>query len=421
MTRLIAYLGGHANADVLLLLADDQRVVASSPPVDTATASMLRTTAARMPDGVYRYTRDGVLMRKTIMPGFGSMVGYLSWGGLVVALGWQLASIAGAALLLLVGIALIARFWGLRLLSNAHEETTRALENEAINHVLVSATPIGLCIVRRSDFAILTANTLAGELLHVEPPANLLPTHIAQAFRTENVAGTASAQDARIVVFRVPALPDQDGVAGAQILQLTCAPARYAGEAVLFCAVLDVTMQHTLEQQLRSAQQATESTLRARSTFFASMSHEIRTPLNVLLGNLELLARAPGLESHEQRLLSLNTAAEGLRGIVNDILDFSKIDAGELKLVIESFRPITALENLALSYAPMIAGRPIRFYLHLSPTLDQVLCGDRARIAQIINNLLSNAQKFTSRGKIVLNAEVREDPQGRSALYLPGL
>lgn len=419
---LIGRLRRPSSAGVLLLLSDNQRLVASSPPVDSTTGSMLRTTAAHMPDRAYRYTRDGVLMRETIMPGFGSLVGYLSWSALAAALGWQLAAIAGAALFLLVGIALSARFWGLRLLRNTHEETSRALENEAINHVLVSATPIGLCIVRRSDFSILTANTLAGELLHIEPSANTLPPHIAHAFRTETVAGAesagaASAQDARIAVFKVPALPDQTGAARAQILQLTCAPARYAGDAVLFCAVLDVTMQHTLEQQLRSAQQATESTLRARSTFFASMSHEIRTPLNVLLGNLELLARAPGLETHEQRLLSLSTAAQGLRRIVNDILDFSKIDAGEMKLVIESFRPITDLENLALSYAPMIAGRPIRFYSHLSPTLDRVLCGDRTRIAQIVNNLLSNAQKFTSRGKIVLSAEVREDQQGRSVLF----
>ena len=413
VNSLMARLRRPESADLLLLLSNNRRAVVSSPPVDAATASMLRTTASQMPDGVYKYTRDGVLMRKTLIPGLGSIVGYLPWRVLLAELGWQLAAIAGAALLLVVGIALVARFWGLRLLRSAYEETSRALENEAINHVLVSATPIGLCILRRSDFSILTANALVGELLHSESSASTLPPHLAQMFRTETAAGTAPAEDARIVVFRAPALPDQDGVACEQILQLTCAPGRYAGEAVLFCAVLDVSMQHALEQQLRSAQQATESTLRARSTFFAAMSHEIRTPLNVLLGNLELLARAPGLESHEQRLLSLNTAAEGLRGIVNDILDFSKIDAGEMKLVIESFSPITALENLLISYAPMMAGRPIRFYSYLSPTLDQVLCGDRARIAQIVNNLLGNAQKFTSRGKIVLSAEVREEREER--------
>jgi two-component system capsular synthesis sensor histidine kinase RcsC len=110
-----------------------------------------------------------------------------------------------------------------------------------------------------------------------------------------------------------------------------------------------------------------------------------------LLGNLELFARTPGLEAHEQRLRTPCVAADALRRIVNDILDLLKIDAGEMKLVTESFRPIDDFENLALSYAPMAPGRPIRFSVHLSPTLDQTLRGDRTRIAQIVNNLLSNA------------------------------
>jgi two-component system capsular synthesis sensor histidine kinase RcsC len=419
---LLKRLARDPGVGTLLLLTAAQRQIVASPPVDASTRDMLQTSAAQMADGTYRYTRDGVILREAIMPGFGSLIGYLPWGELAGTLAWQLAAIACAGLALLVGIALIARFWGLQLLRTTYDETTRALENEAINHVIVSATPIGLCIVRHSDFSILTANTLASELLHIESSADTLPLHIAQAFRVAMaVASTATGEvqsdDARFVVFSAPALPDGTGHAIAQTLQFTCAPARYAGEAVLFCAVLDVTRQNKLEQQLRSAQQATESTMRARSTFFASMSHEIRTPLNVLLGNLELLARTPGLESHEQRLLSLSTAAETLRRIVNDILDFSKIDAGEMKLVIESFRPIIDLENLALSYAPMAEGKPIRFYSHLSPTLDQVLRGDRTRIAQIVNNLLSNAYKFTSYGKIVLNAKVREDLQGRPIFH----
>ena len=414
---LIARLSRQPRAGTLLLLADDQRATVSSPPVSAALERELRTIGAELPDGGYRYTRHGAVLREPIIPGFGSLIGYLSWGVLIATIAWQLGAVAGVALCLLVGIALTARFWGMRLLRTSHDETTRALENEAINHVLVSATPIGLCIVRQSDYSILTANALAGQLLGIEPSANMLPAHIVSAFQTQFATQPGSVNGSKIAVFAVPAQPGQADPASGQFLQLTCAPARYANEDVLFCAILDVTAQHALEQQLRAAQQATETTMRARSTFFASMSHEIRTPLNVLLGNLELLSRTPGLETHEQRLRALGMAADALRRIVNDILDFSKIDAGEMKLVSESFRPIDDLENLALSYAPMAEGRPIRFYSHLSPTLDQVLRGDRTRIAQIVNNLLSNAYKFTSCGKIILNAEVREDLQGRSILH----
>ncbi|PMX95175.1 histidine kinase dimerization/phospho-acceptor domain-containing protein, partial [Pseudomonas sp. GW460-13] len=83
--------------------------------------------------------------------------------------------------------------------------------------------------------------------------------------------------------------------------------------------VQDCTAQQALQEQLRSAQQATEAMMRARSTFFAAMSHEIRTPLNALLGNLELLARGSGLAAHAPRLRALDTAAEALRRMVNDV------------------------------------------------------------------------------------------------------
>ena len=409
---LVDHLYRRSHEGTLMLLSDDQRAVVSSPPVSAETARMLQMNAAQMGNDTYRYILQGAILREPLLPGFGLLIGYLPWSGLAAILVWQLAAIAGCALLLLVGLALTARFWGLRVLRTAYDQATRALENEAINHVLVSATPIGLCIVRQSDYSILTGNALAAQWLQREPSVNALPAHIVAAFR----AALPAADKAKAAVFAAPLQPGQIDTASAPVLQFTCAGARYAGEDVLFCAILDITLQHALEEQLRSAQRATETAMRERSNFFASMSHEIRTPLNALLGNLELFARTPGLEAHEQRVRTLGVAADALRRIVNDILDFSKIDAGEMRLVTESFRPIDDFENLALSYAPMAPGRPIRFYSNLSPTLVQTVQGDRTRIVQIVNNLLSNAFKFTASGKIMLGAELLIDTQGRSIL-----
>ncbi|HYS65237.1 MAG TPA: ATP-binding protein [Paraburkholderia sp.] len=422
-----------------LLMTTDRRIVVSSAPLDAGTGKMLQQIVATTPPQIFHYGREGAIFYEPLKPGFGFLVGYIPWGALALALGWQLAVIACLTLLILLAIALTARFFGLRLLRNAFSETSRALESETINHILVSATPIGLCIVRQGDYSILTANALAVELLHIEPGANRLPPHIvgeflAQAPETQSVAALA-----RIAAFVAPAEPVQPpqasqplqppqkptqasqpsaegGGAPAQFLQFTYAPARYGGENVLFCAILDVTAQHMLEQELRHAQQTSETMMRARTNFFAAMSHEIRTPLNALLGNLELFARTPGLEAHSQRLATLGVAADALRHVVNDILDFSKIDAGEMLLVREPFRLIDEFENIALSYAPMHGDRAIRFYSLLSPTLDQTLIGDRMRIAQIVNNLLSNAFKFTSSGKVTLHAEVTDDSPGRPIL-----
>ncbi|MFM0502383.1 ATP-binding protein [Paraburkholderia caffeinilytica] len=425
LDALSALLARPTNEGTLLLMAADHRLIVASPPLDGSAGKALQAAIASAPANTYHYTRDGVILSEPLTSGFGSLVGYISWRAMVAALSWHLATLACLTLLILLGIALIARYWGLRLLQNTFVETSRALESETINHILVSATPVGLCIVRQSDYSILTANALAVELLGLESGSDRLPPHVAGEFLAQAPDKRSASLFAKIAAFVVPVaasrLPSQSQADGSdavhtQFLQFTYAPARYAGEDVLFCAILDVTAQHELEQQLRLAQQTSDTMMRARSNFFASMSHEIRTPLNALLGNLELFSRTPGLEAHSQRLATLGVAADALRRIVNDILDFSKIDAGEMKVVTESFRPIDDFENIALSYAPMQADRAIRFYSHLSPTLDQVLCGDRTRIAQIVNNLLSNAFKFTSCGKIILNAEVKDDLQGRPIL-----
>ena len=404
-----------ADPGTLLLLNEGGHLVASSPAVTAERSSHLLRIANGVTPGHFVYSREGVLLVEPTQPGFGSLVYFVSYAGLLGALSAQLTVIAGLALVLIAGVLLTARFWGLRLLRQSQAETERALESETLNHILVSATPVGLCIVRQRDYSLLTFNQLAAALLRPGSEAKL-PPHIVTAFREQGGHEVSVSSFAKIAGFIVQAKPPEAGNPAPQFLQITYAPARYDGEDVLFCAIIDVTEQQTLEQQVRSAQQASEAMMRARSNFFASMSHEIRTPLNALLGNLELLSRSPGVRPHEQRLRALGMAADGLRRIVNDILDFSKIDAGELKLVAETFRPIDDMESLALSYAPMAQDRPLRFYVHLSATLDTVFRGDRTRIAQIINNLLNNAFKFTACGKITFSAEMQVDVQARDIL-----
>lgn len=417
----LAGLARPADPATLWLVNRNHASIDVSPPTHADLSDRILRHARGIPLDTPIPTRDGLLLVQQLDPAFGTLVYLLSYGTLLNAISAELFAILGAGLLLVLCVVLTARYWDIHLLRRSHAEAARSLENETISHILVSATPIGLCIVRQQDEAILTSNAVADSLLGLAQGARM-PAGIMNALRSE-AASSGRTQFASIVQVTVPATdrpaaPPQDPPASApqQFLQVTCAPARYRDEAVLFCAIQDITAQHQLEQQLRGAREAAEAMMRARSNFFASMSHEIRTPLNALLGNLELLARAEGLEAQAPRLRALQLASEGLHRIVNDILDFSKIDAGEMKLVAEPFRPIDDLESLSMSYAPMVQGKPIRFYVHLSPTLDTVLTGDRTRIAQVINNLLSNAFKFTLCGKITLSAEVTTDTQDRNVL-----
>ncbi|MBN3752543.1 response regulator [Paraburkholderia sp. Tr-20389] len=402
-----------------LLLVGKRGVIWTQPPLDADTAHDVMQRAASLKPDTPRYSADGVLFSVPVSDAWPSLVCHLSWGDIIGALRWQLGAIVGVALLAALGVVLTAKFWGFKLLRRSNEEAVRALESETINHILVAATPVGLCIVRQHDFHILTSNQLARELLHLGDAPVSLPAHIAAAFKERNAHEAGASKLGKFAEFIVSALPVEPAAADhpdTQYLQISYGAARYRGEDVLFCALLDVTVRHALGQQIRAAQRETEAMMNAQNSFFAAMSHEIRTPLNALLGNLELLSMTPGLDAQQQRLRAVGAAADGLRHIVNDILDFSKIGAGKMKLLPESFRPIDDLENLALSYAPLASGRPLRFYAHLSPSLYRAVRGDRARVVQIVNNLLSNAFKFTSSGKITLTAHIEPDLHDRPVL-----
>ncbi|MCO4888300.1 ATP-binding protein [Cupriavidus sp. WGtm5] len=400
----------------LALLNDADRLIDVWPHAGTLTSASARDIAARvrgLPHNALRLTRSGVVLVQPLQPGFGVLVYHLPYRLLFSALAAELAVIGAAMLLLTGAIVLAAHYWSRHLLRRSHAEARRALESELMNQVLVSATPVGLCIVRH-DYTVLACNPLAASLLPARPHQPL-PAAIAGALSRQPCGAAGGPASVCSITVAAPEAPGP-AEAAPRFLQITYAPARYRDEAVLFCAVQDCTAQETLQQQLRSAQQATEAMLRVRSTFFAAMSHEIRTPLNALLGNLELLARSGGMEPHAARLRALETAAGSLRRIVNDVLDFSKIDAGQLALVNAPFRPVEALESLALAYAPMVAGRPLRFCLQLSPTLDTEVVGDRTRLVQVFNNLLNNAFKFTASGRITLSGELQADAHGMQRL-----
>jgi len=143
-----------------------------------------------------------------------------------------------------------------------------------------------------------------------------------------------------------------------------------------------------------------------KSQFLANMSHEIRTPLNAILGfSRELANAAMPTEQHEQVRI-IDTAAGNLLTIVNDVLDFSKIEAGKLQINNQPFSPNQLLEEMVTIMAKSAHSKKLEFVFDLAP-LPEKLIGDVFRIKQILNNLLSNALKFTSSGSITLSAKGR--------------
>ncbi|GMV58882.1 MAG: hypothetical protein AMXMBFR72_19830 [Betaproteobacteria bacterium] len=174
--------------------------------------------------------------------------------------------------------------------------------------------------------------------------------------------------------------------------------------------VEDVTERREWERALAAARDGAEAANRAKSAFLANTSHEIRTPLNGLLG-LARLALDPkvGREQQREYLELIAESAQSLAAIISDILDLSKIEAGKLVLDEAAFDVRELLDSTFTAYRALASERGLAFELAVDPQVLRYARGDAVRIRQILGNFLSNAVKFTLRGRIELRVEARGD------------
>ncbi|MCL1808928.1 MAG: ATP-binding protein [Clostridiales bacterium] len=165
-------------------------------------------------------------------------------------------------------------------------------------------------------------------------------------------------------------------------------------------------MMSEIETALREAQNANE----AKSDFLARMSHEMRTPLNAVIGLSELMLDAKEFKGESFiRLDKISNAGRTLLNTVNDILDISKIEAGRMELVMLDY-DTPSLINDAVAQSVLHKGeKDIQFLLNISDELPARLYGDELRVKQMLNNLLSNAFKYTKEGKVGLDVDSTRD------------
>ncbi len=200
-------------------------------------------------------------------------------------------------------------------------------------------------------------------------------------------------------------------------------------EALLLKVVLDhadnveallaaeIDRREALEQEMIKAKEAAESANEAKSLFLAKVNHDLRNPLNAMLGVVQLLERTPGMpESAFPWLDMLSRAGDQLNRLIEDLLDISRIEAGKVEVEHTIFSLAEVIEAVAEVNRPLAAERGLE--LRLTPPtegLPSMITGDPKRLQRILNNLLGNAVKFTSRGWVELSIEMVADEADRDS------
>lgn len=171
----------------------------------------------------------------------------------------------------------------------------------------------------------------------------------------------------------------------------------------------DMSTHFESEKKLQKAKEKAERSALAKQDFLSTMSHEIRTPLNVIIGMARLLLESQPKQEQMDYLKNLQFSANHLLVIINDILDFSKIEAGKIKFENISFSIQEILTGISKAFAFKAQEKNIALNINTDPALPKRVMGDQVRLTQILNNLVSNAIKFTEKGFVSIHAYVKED------------
>jgi PAS domain S-box-containing protein len=166
----------------------------------------------------------------------------------------------------------------------------------------------------------------------------------------------------------------------------------------------DISYRKMVEEELLAAKKKAEEASRAKAIFLSNMSHELRTPLNGIIGASHILREERHLPSQKEAINILNNLSEHMLALVNDILDYNKIESGMLELSPHVFNINIFMGKLFTTFRPLFEDKALELHMDVDKKLEQTdLFADDLRLMQVLNNLISNALKFTPQGRVVVS------------------
>lgn len=189
------------------------------------------------------------------------------------------------------------------------------------------------------------------------------------------------------------------------------------GDVVWYGYLTDITEQKKFEDRLRDAKEEALKASQVKSEFLSIISHELRTPLNAISGSVYSLLQDDHTSVQASAFNTINFAVENLITMINDLLDFQKIEAGKLTLEKSPMNLEEVVRNVisGLEFHAKDSGNKLS--LKLKNDLGFEVKGDKVRLAQILNNLITNALKFTNNGNVELVVEIKENKDSKVKVY----
>jgi PAS domain S-box-containing protein len=316
-------------------------------------------------------------------------------------------SLAGLALLLVLPILYLV----VRLRTVRHTDAHRQSGERALLRTVIDNVP-DFIYAKDVNGRFVVANIAVARNLGMTPDQllgkhdfDLFPQEVARSFHADEqalirsgmplverdeIVTDATGRPHNVLTSKIPVLDERGQVTG------------------LVGIGRDVTLRTRLLAEMQAARDAAEAANRAKGEFLANMSHEIRTPINGVLGMAELLLDTSLDPAQRDYARTIHESGKALLTVINDILDFSKIEAGKLDIEQVDMNLRTTVEDVARLIAFQAHRKGLELTLEIDPALPSTVKGDPGRVRQILTNLGGNAVKFTSEGKVAIEAKVQE-------------